>query len=643
MLNLFRSFVSSKVGAAVTLLVLLLIAFAFAAGDVAGLRSMGLNSGDRVATVGNQKVDTAHLSQAATNAVDNLKQQEPRLSMKSFLAQGGLDKVLDDLLGRTALWVFGQNNHIVASDRLIDSEIAKIPAFRGLDGKFSEDIFRQLLAQRHISEKAVREDLAQSLVARQILDPASIGASVPRELALRYAGLLREKRIGAVALLPSPAFAPKTPPSDKDLADYYAANRNHFIRPERRVIRYATFGDEVLKNLATPTDAEIATFYNANRAQYSAVELRRLTQLIVPTQAAAQAVIAEVAGGKTLEAAAGEKGLSATKVGPIDKPAFATANSPAVADAAFAASGGAIAAPARSAIGWHVVHVDAIERRPERSLSQVRGEIAGQLTAVKRRKALSDLTARIEDQFDNGANIADAAKDLGITLQQTPTLTADGKSYENPAETMPPVLGKIAPTAFQMEERKPQLAEAEPNKTFVIYDVSQIAPSAAPPLPEIKQDVQAAYLLDKGSAAAKATAEKLLTQTHKGVSLADAVAALGLPLPRVEPVNMDRSQLFANGNHPAPPLLLLFSMARGTTKLLPISGNRGWFVVSLRDITPQPLTANDELVPATQRELGQMAGGEYAEGLRRAIEAEVTVKRNEAGIKAVRSQLGGGN
>jgi peptidyl-prolyl cis-trans isomerase D len=84
-------------------------------------------------------------------------------------------------------------------------------------------------------------------------------------------------------------------------------------------------------------------------------------------------------------------------------------------------------------------------------------------------------------------------------------------------------------------------------------------------------------------------------------------------------------------------------MARGTTKLLPISGNRGWFVVSLRDITPQPLAANDELVPATQRELGQMAGSEYAEGLRRAIEAEVTVKRNEAGIKAVRTQLGGGD
>jgi hypothetical protein len=38
-------------------------------------------------------------------------------------------------------------------------------------------------------------------------------------------------------VLPSPLFAPKTPPTDKELADYYAAHRNRFIRPERRIIR----------------------------------------------------------------------------------------------------------------------------------------------------------------------------------------------------------------------------------------------------------------------------------------------------------------------------------------------------------------------------------------------------------------------
>lgn len=641
MLLLFRRLISSKFGAFFALAFIGLIAFAFAAGDMAGMSGFGSGGNQRVATVGGKKIEASELSQAANNAVESLRQENPRLSMTAFVRQGGLDKVLDDVIDRAAVAEFGARHGIIASPRLIDSEIAQIAAFRGIDGKFSEDAFRQVLAQRGLSEALVRADLEQGLIARQILEPASFGSTVPRELAARYAALLRETRIGAIALLPAPLFAPKTQPSDKDLAAFYESHRNQFIRPERRVIRYATFGDEALKDLPAPTDAGIAAFYNSNKARYAASEARALTQLIVPTEAAARAVIAEVSKGKTLEAAATEKGLSTARLGPLDKAALARDTAPAVADAAFAAAQGAIAAPARSPIGWHVIHVDRVDQRPARTLDQVRGEIVTELAAVNRRKALGELTARIEEEFDNGGNLADAAKDLGLTVQKTPALTADGKSYENPSEALPPVLSRFLTAAFAMEKQnEPQVAEAEPNKTFVIFDVSDIAPSAPAPLAEIKDDVRAAYLLDKGAAAAKAAADKLIAETNKGVSLAQAAAALKLTMPPVQPIEMNRAELTAQGR-PPPPLMLLFSMAKGTTKVLPAGGDRGWFVVSLKDIVTPPQAANDEIVPTAQRELGQLVGSEYAAGLRRAIRAEVKVERNAAAIKAVRDQLGG--
>jgi peptidyl-prolyl cis-trans isomerase D len=643
MLQFFRSFVTSRIGAAIALLVLVLIAFAFAAGDVAGLRGFGSGGGSRVATVGGRSIDASTLSQAATNALENLKQQNPRLSMKAFLAQGGLGKVLDGMIDRTALLVFGQDHGIVASDRLIDSEITKIPAFRGLDGKFSETAFRQLLAQRGISEKMVREDLAQGLVAQQILAPASFGSVVPHALAVRYATLLKEHRRGAIALLPAPAFAPKTPPSDKELADYYASHTNRFIRPERRVVRYASFGEDALKTVAAPTEAEIAARYNADKARYAASETRRLTRLVVPTDAAARAVAAEVAKGKSLEAVAAEKGLAVSKVGPIDKASFAANGGSAVADAAFAAARGTLAGPVRSDLGWNLVRVDAIEQHAARSLDQVRGEIAATLMAEKRRAALGDLTARVEQEFDDGGNLTDIAKELGVTIETTPPITADGKSYAHPDQPLPPLLAKIVPTAFAMEkENEPQLAEVEPGKTFMMFDVSDIAASAPAPLAEIKQDVAAALLLDRGAAAAKAAADKLLAEARKGTPLAQAAAALKLPIPPVNAIDMGREELTRNGQRPPPPLLLLFSMAKGTTKLLPAPGNRGWFVIALDDIVTQPLAAKDPLVPQAQRELGQLVGEEYAEDLRRAIRAEVKVKRNEGAIEALRNQLGGG-
>jgi len=642
MLQFFRKFLSSKFGALFALLFLGVIAFGFAAGDIAGLNMTGIGGNDRVAKVGNQPIKTTELSQAATNALENMRRQNPRASMKDLLAAGGLDKVFDSMVNRLAVSVFGASHGIVASDRLIDSEITKIPAFRGVDGKFNEATYRQMLAQRGISDALVRADLAQGLVARQILEPAGYGSTVPRDLAVRYAALLREKRSGSIALLPSQLFAPKTPPSDQELAAFYASHSNQFIRPERRTIRFATFGDEALKNLAAPSDAEIAAFYNSNKALYAASETRRLTQLVVPTEAAARAVADEVAKGKSLEAAATEKGLSATKLPATDKTDLAASSGTAVANAAFAAAPGTVAAPARSPIGWHLIHVDGIDKRPERTLEQVRGEIVTQLAAAKRRAALGDLTARLEDEFDKGGNLADAAKELGVTIEQTPAVTANGKGYEHPDAPLQPVIAKIVSAAFAMEkEGEPQVAEFEPNKTFVIFDVSDIAISAPAPLAEIKQDVQVVYLNDKGSVAAKAAADKLLAETRKGLPLAQAAAALKLAIPPVQPVDMNREQLAAAGQRPAPPLLLLFSMAKGTTKILPAPGNRGWFVVSLKDIVTPPVAANDPFIADAQRELGQLAGNEYADSLGRAIRAEVKVERNDKAIKALRTQLGG--
>src|SRR5690349_23965330 len=50
--------------------------------------------------------------------------------------------------------------------------------------------------------------------------------------------------------------------------------------------------------------------YNRDRANYAAVERRRFTQLVAPTQDAARAIVAEVRGGQSLDVAAREKGRS---------------------------------------------------------------------------------------------------------------------------------------------------------------------------------------------------------------------------------------------------------------------------------------------------------------------------------------------
>ena len=65
-------------------------------------------------------------------------------------------------------------------------------------------------------------------------------------------------------------------------------------------------------------------------------------------------------------------------------------------------------------------------------------------------------------------------------------MTADGQVYGKPGQPRRRCSRGCSQTAFAMErENEPQLAEVEPGKTFVIFDVTGIAASAPAPLAEI--------------------------------------------------------------------------------------------------------------------------------------------------------------
>ncbi len=645
MLALFRSFMKSKIGVFVALGFLALIALAFAAADVTGSHQFaGVAGGDRVANVGSRRISTSELTQAAKNGLQQIQQDNPKANMKDFIAAGALTTVLDRLIDGAALSVFGSNHGIAASDRLIDSEMAKIPAFQGPDGKFSQTVYKNLLMQRGLNEAAIRQDVADSLIARQVLVPAAAGARLPRELALRYAGLLTEKRTGTVAFLPSSAFAPKGPPADADLAAYYTAHRTEFTRPERRTIRYIVFDDSVLKDIPAASEAEVAQRYTTNKALYSPSESRKLTQLVLPTEAAAKAVLAELAGGKSLEAAAAAKGLATSAIGPATREGLVTQTNGDVAAAVFAAAQGKVAGPVKAPLGWALLRVDAVIRNPGKTLEQASGEIVTALVAEKRRAAIGDFAARIEEALGNGSSLGDVAKQLALTPQETPPLVADGRVYQDPAKTAPPVLARVVQTAFAMErEGQPQLAEIVAGKQFVVFDVSRITASAVAPLAEIRGDVTINYNAEKGAAAARAAAAKVQVAMKQGTSLAAAVASLGVPLPVPEQRELSRKDIADKQGRIPPPLALMFAMAQGTVKALGAERNAGWFVVSLEKITPNPIRADDPQIGEWGKQLADLAAREYQFQLRTAIRAEVGIKKHQTAIDAVSRQLNGGS
>lgn len=640
MIQGFRKIFQSPIGLAAALIFLVLIALAFASADITGSSFGGIAGGERVATVGNQRISTSTYRETLNGAFQRAREANPTLTMEQFVEAGADDEVLDQMVERLALYAFAHENGIRMGDSLVGSELSQIPAFQGPDGKFSQEAYKAALQQRGVSEKLLRSDIEQGLAARMVLLPAQIGTAMPEKIARQYARLLNETRQGSVAFVPSTAFAGDVKVDDAGLKSFLAANRTRYSLPERRSIRYAVLEENAIGDIAA-TDAEIAARYDQDRQQYAGREERALTQLVLPTEAAAKAVLAELTDPAKMAATAADKGLSTTQVTAESRADLSGKTAPAVTQVVYDTAEGKIAGPVRGPLGWYLLRVDKVTKVGDRSLADVRNEIAGVLTAEKRREAMADLAAKAEQQLNGGASLAEVAKGLDLSITTTVPFQRDGTPYGSSTNPTNEVV-RILPAVYAMDEDSdPQIAISADGQSYILFEPARITPAAPPPFAQIRPILDRDYRLQEGAKRAEAAADKVLAAIRKGKSPADAIRLVGKPVPPVDSVNLSRRELMGSGGQVPPALALMFTMGKGSNKKLEAPGNMGWLLVDLDEIESEPMSPDDPLVQATRAQLGPVTGGELGDQLSRAIRKDVGVSRNNTAIEAVIRQLTG--
>jgi peptidyl-prolyl cis-trans isomerase D len=120
--------------------------------------------------------------------------------------------------------------------------------------------------------------------------------------------------------------------------------------------------------------------------------------------------------------------------------------------------------------------------------------------------------------------------------------------------------------------------------------------------------------------------------------LAKALAETGLKLDSAKPISANRGQLLS-AKRPDPTYILMFTMPQGTAKMLQAPYKGGWFVVTTDSIERGDARGKPDIVAKMRNDLGATAGDEYAQQFVRAVRNQVGVKRNDAAINALRSEL----
>ncbi|WP_174287312.1 peptidylprolyl isomerase, partial [Sphingomonas bacterium] len=509
MLGFFRRIIKSRLGLVVTFVLLGAAALAFAASDVTGLRTTGMGglTGNDAAKVGKGEVTIAQLRSRAQSDMEGFRQQQPTLDMATYINGGGLDGSLARLITSLAFTEFGTGQGMAVSKRTVDGQIASIPGLQSATGQFSPQIYQQLLAQRHLTDQGIREDIARDTMAQQLVLPTSGATQTPMQLALPYASLLLEQRSGSIGFVPAKAMAAGPAPTDAEVATFYRRNVGRYGLPQRRVIRYAIVTPDQVRAESTPTDADVAAAYKAQAARFAATERRTIQQVVVLDQAGAAAIAAKVKGGQSIADAAKAAGLEASTRSEVDKAAYAATSSPAVADAVFAAAKGAVVGPVRGPLGFTVAAVQSIDQVAAKSLEQAKPLLLPELTKQKTQVALAAIHDAIDDALAKNATFDEVVADRKLTPVTTPALAANGVDPTIPGAKPDPMLAQVVAAGYAAQDGdSPQMVPMGTDGGFAVVALGKRVPAAPRPLGDVRAAVVADLLADRARQAARVMA-----------------------------------------------------------------------------------------------------------------------------------------
>jgi len=642
MLSSFRRMSKSKAGTMIMAVILMGILAGFALSDIRNFGSgdIGIGMGSStLVKVGNEKIEERDMSDAMQRRLAELRQQRPDAQYAAVA--NDFKTILNALIDQKTLIAFAEKFGFHVSKRLVDAEIAQLPDTKGLNGKFSDEMYQAFLQRRRMTDEQVRDIIEGGLLQRLLLTPVAANARVPVGLATPYASMLLESREGTAAVVPAEAFAVGLKPTDAQVQQYYSKNQGRYMIPEQRSLRIATMGAANVEGLSA-SEKEIAAYYNANKATYASASTRNLTQVVVQDQKSAAAIAAKAKAGQPLGAASGG---NAVDLAGQSREAFASAAGENVANAVFSAASGAIVGPMQSDFGWVVVKVNSVKEQGGKTLAQAHSEIAEKLNAEKRKAALEDLVDKVQTAIDEGSNFAEAAAAAKLNVTETPLVMANGASRTNASVHIPQDLAPALKTGFEIAPNDPpEIVTLPGGAGYAMVAPANVVSAAPAPLAQIRQRVEHDWIAEQAMARAKAAAEAMAAKVSKGMSMADAVKQAGVPLPAPRPLAARRLQI-ANAQGKVPTALqMLFSLAQGNSRSVADGQGRGFYVVKADKVTPGNALLQPSLVARMQTELSEGVSEEYARQFVAAMQKELGVKRNSELIAKLQLRLmQGGN
>lgn len=456
-------------------------------------------------------------------------------------------ELLDQLISEQLLLQANDKLGVVVPPSVVREEIMGIPAFQ-VDGKFSADQYRLLLAAQRKAPEEFEQNVSQDIALRQLTGQVALSSLVTDADVNEYLRLRDQTRDFWFVKLPKPDAG--TPIADADIAAYYQAHGSDFMTPEKVSLDYVELDASKMPAVTTVDDATLKQQYDQQKSKFVKPEEREASHILIAVgknaNAAAQKVALAKAEGIQKELKAGKDFATLAKADSDDLGSKAQGGDlgwlekgvtdPAFEAALFAMKKGEVSDPVKSDDGYHIIFLRDVRPESVRSFDEVKSELAKKYLDEQREHAYSDVSGKLTDAiYQDPTSLAPAAKTLGLTVQKTALFARTGGTgiAANPA---------VVKAAFSNNV----LAEGNSSDPIeigtdhiVIVRVDQHVKPEPKPLDEVREQIRAMLTGQQVAKAAKERADTLFARLQKGEAL-DKVAA-DLKLAPVEEKGIGRN------------------------------------------------------------------------------------------------------
>jgi peptidyl-prolyl cis-trans isomerase D len=572
-----------------------------------------------VAEIGPVRIEPAYFAQAVSQEMQRFRQALGVNLDRDQARQFGLaDRVIEQIVGRTLLELEAQRVGVTISNEVVRDAIRDNPTFRDQTGNFDRNRFEAIISRAGYSEARFIDELRRDLQRTQLVRPIVAGAEPSQAMAeamLRYRG---ERRVAETFLVSHASVGTIPAATDEQLEEYLKANSARFMRPEFRVLSYLTLSAAQLADRITIPEADAEEAYRARIDEFTTAEQRAVEQLRLPDQAAADEASAQLAAGKSFEAVAKERGMSADdiKFGTVKRDELPADFAAPIFDLAV----DGVSKPIKSGFGWHIFKVTEIKPRQVEPYAAVKERLIGELKREKAGDEVPQLANRLEDALAGGGSLDEAAAKLDLPVVKTPALDRRGQGTDGKPVADLPNTNALLSTAFGLGEGQTSRLVEITDDSYLAVRVDQITQAALPPLADIKPAVTEAWTQVQRDSAAKQRADALVEQLKAGGEMAKLAAEAGAPLKTSSPFTRE------GAGSDLPPALVgqLFGGAVGTVGVA--ASSDGYVVARLTEILPVDPASIEAQRTKLKDELRQALGNDLLQQFEATLRERYSVK-----------------